>query len=158
MEIYRAKQRFDEAYNVFRELLDHRWFRELLERRDVVKILDKCDGTGIGGIALAKALMERGVRVELTVNDFRISALEKARRYAKELLGIEISMLRKDALKLYEHDIRIDIALMYGVSAPHFNPYQMAQLIAGTAWILELLAIPSFEDRSTFKLELLSDT
>ena len=137
LEADRAKQRFDEAYNVFRELLKHQWFRELLSRKDVVRVLDICGGTGIGGIALAKALIERGINVELTINDLRISALEKARRYAKELLGIEISTLREDALKLYEHGIKVDIALMYGVSAPHFNPYQMVQLIAGVAWILE---------------------
>jgi len=137
LSLVRTKQRLDEAYKIFQDLLEHSWFKELLKEKDIVRVLDICGGVGIGGIALAKALMEKGLRVELVVNDLRGSALAKAREYAKQILGIEIATLREDALRLYEHDIRVDIALMYGISAPHFNPYQMVQLAAGVAWILK---------------------
>ena len=134
-----VNKRLDEAYKVFKDLLDHPWLKDLLEERknrDLI-VIDICGGAGIGGIALAKALMDKGLGVKLIVNDLRITALEKARRYAKQILGIEIETLIEDALKLHEHNIRADLALIYGLTTPHFNPYQMVTLIASIAWILK---------------------
>jgi len=132
-----GKRRFEEAYRFFRSLLKHEWIAELLKHRDRVRVLDICSGTGIGGLALAKALLDEGFGVELIVNDLRDSALGKAKAYAKRLLNLDIEVLKEDAINLWRHGLRIDIALLYGLSTPHFDPYRMVQLVAGTAWILE---------------------
>ena len=131
-----GRRRFEEAYEVFRRVLEHEWFEELLRNRSRVRVLDICGGTGIGGVALAKALLERGRGVELVINDLRSSALEKAREYAKRLLGMDIETLREDAVNLWRHGMRVDVALLYGLSTPHFDPYRMIQLTVSTAWIL----------------------
>ncbi len=131
-----SRKRFEEACRAFRSLLKHEWIAELLKHRNRVKVLDICGGTGVGGLALAKVLLDEGFGVELIVNDLRNSALEKAKVYAKRLLNVDIEVLKEDAVNVWRHGLRIDIALLYGLSTPHFDPYKMIQLVAGTAWML----------------------
>ncbi len=90
--------------------------------------------------------MERGLDVELLVNDLRRSALEKAKRYARNILGIEIGTLLADARKLHELGVHVDIALMFGLSTPHFDPYQMVQLAASLAHVLEPRGVVLMEE------------
>ena len=133
----RGRERFEGAYRVFKEVVRHDWLKELVEGRTCVRVLDVCGGTGVGGLALAKALKELGVEVALTVNDLRSSALEKARRYGKELLGLEVETLLANALVLHEVGVRADMALLYGFSTPHFSPYDMVKLVSSLAKVLE---------------------
>ncbi len=131
-----GRKRFEEACDVFHSLLKHEWIAELLKNRNKVRVLDICGGTGIGGLALAKVLLDEGLGVELIVNDLRGSALERAKTYAKRLLNLDIEVLKEDAVNVWRHGLRIDVALLYGLSTPHFDPYRMVQLVAGTAWML----------------------
>ena len=54
-----GRKRFREVVGIFDRLMEHDWFRELL-RKEKVRILEICAGAGMGGVALAKALMKRG--------------------------------------------------------------------------------------------------
>ncbi len=136
LESAEGRSRFNEAYKVFSKLISHDWFKSLLEGKSRIKLLDVCGGTGIGGLALAKALIDSGVEVELFVNDLRRSALEKARRYGKQLLGIDVNIVECDAIDIWRLNLVFDAALLYGISAPHFDPYKLVQLVAGVAWTL----------------------
>ena len=130
-----GRRRFEEACSVFREVIEHPWVRSILGKQRI-RVLDVCGGTGIGGIALAKVLIERGLGIELVINDLRASALDKAARYAKEVLGIDIETLCCDATELHRLGVKADIVLMYGVSTPHFDPYRMIQLSASLARVV----------------------
>lgn len=108
-----GKKRFEEACRVFRSLIKHEWIGELLRHRNKVKVLDIYGGTGIGGLALARVLMDEGLGVELIVNDLRDSALENAKGYAKRLLNLDIEVLREDAVNLWRRGLSVDVALLY---------------------------------------------
>ncbi|MEL9929831.1 MAG: class I SAM-dependent methyltransferase, partial [Sulfolobales archaeon] len=139
-------KRFQEAYESFSILFEHEWFRDLLSRRRRFRIVDVCGGSGIGGIAMAKLLLDRGFEYDLIVNDLRFSALEKARIYSRAYLGREADVIRDDALNLYKHVREADIALIYGFSTPHFDVYQMIHLIGGLSRVLGLEGVLVIED------------
>ncbi len=130
-------RRFDEACRVFSELIDHPWIIEILSGKRIIRILDVCGGVGIAGIALAKVLVDRGFSVDLTVHDVRSSALEKAKSLAKRVLGIDITLLKENALELYRHSISTDVAVLYGLTTSHFNPYELILLTSTIAWFLK---------------------
>ena len=67
-------------------LVSSRTLRKLVEKK-TVKILEACDGTGIGGVALSKVLMSRGAPADLLVTDIRGEALETAERLATRRLA-----------------------------------------------------------------------
>ncbi|MEZ0290674.1 MAG: hypothetical protein ABWJ42_06260 [Sulfolobales archaeon] len=129
-------KRFREAYDSFSRLVDHVWFRDLFSSRSFLRVVDVCGGVGVGGIALAKVLSERGFSYELVINDLRVSALERARVYSRRFLGREAIVIRDDALNLYKHLSGADIALIYGLSTPHFDAYQIIYLMAGLSKLL----------------------
>ncbi len=131
-----VRSRFEESVNNFSRLIDHEFVKSIVDR-GFVRVIDICGGGGIGGIALAKVLAEKGVRVELTVNDLRESALSIAVRNAEEVLGFKPRIVKANALELYRYGVKADIALLHGLSTPHFNPYEMVRLAASTAKILE---------------------
>jgi len=60
-----GKARYKLALDFFRQLLEHDWLKELLSKGEL-SLVDIC-GTGVGGVALAKALAEKGARVRLAV-------------------------------------------------------------------------------------------
>ncbi len=132
----RGRKRFEESLSRFRELVKHPWVKEVLKDKEELVILDVCGGTGIGGIALAKVLQEAGMDVELIVNDVRGSALEKAKVFARELLNKEARAIKDNALNIHKHSVKADIALLYGFSTPHFNPYDMVRLTASVGRVL----------------------
>jgi hypothetical protein len=74
--------------------------------------------------------------VELTCLDLREDALKKAEEFSKLELGFNALTLKMDILKLYELNKTYDVCLMYGLSAPHFNPFQMCILLASVSKIL----------------------
>ena len=74
-----GKRRFGLALEYMRKLIGHPFIEEV-SRTGVLKVLELCGGTGIGGVAFAKALSEKGVKVDLMITDLRERALEVARR------------------------------------------------------------------------------
>lgn len=131
-----GRERLERAVEAFRRVVRHPWVGELVGGGEL-SVVDVCGGTGIGGIALARALGELGASVSLTVCDLRREALERARRHGREALGVEVGVLRWDATRLHEAGVRADIALLYGLSTPHFSPYDMVRLMASLARVLE---------------------
>ncbi len=131
-----GKRRYVEALSQMRKLLGHEWLKQLLESRRKVSVLDVCGGTGIGGVALARALQEAGVEVDLTILDLRRNALEVAFRWGREELGREVQVVEADARRAHEIGLRADIVLMYGLSAPHFDPWDMARLFSSVSEVL----------------------
>ena len=121
------QKRFREAIEVFDKLMEHNWLQELL-RKEKIRILEICAGTGIGGVALAKVLMERGVDVELLLTDIREEDLKLGSKWGSDVLGRKIDYAKIDSRKVYELGRRFDIALMYGYSSPHFDPWDMVRL------------------------------
>ena len=128
-----GRARFEEALKRFRELIKHDWIRKAIKGKARVVVLDLCGGTGIGGIALAKVLVEEGVAVDLIVNDVRENALRKAIEFSKEILGFEAKIIIDDALNIHKHDIVADVVLLYGLTTPHFSPYDMVRLTASVS-------------------------
>ena len=62
----------------------------------------------------------------------RSEALEVAKRWGEEELG-EVETLEADAGELHRLELNPDVVLIYGYSAPHFDPWKMARLLASTA-------------------------
>jgi len=143
-------RKYLEALDRVRKLLEHDWFKKLLESRRRVSVLDVCGGTGIGGVALAKVLDEEGVEVELTALDLRRSALEVASVWGSEELGREVRTVEADARRVHELGLKADVTLLYGFSAPHFDPWDMARLLSSVSEVLSgdgLLAMEETDRR-----------
>ncbi|MGC8949316.1 MAG: methyltransferase domain-containing protein [Thermoprotei archaeon] len=129
-------ERYINALTRFKNLVTHSWITSLLSSKDHLRVIDICGGTGIGGIAFAKVLKELGKNVELTIVDLRESALRKAEEFGKLELGFKPITLKAAVLKLHELNKTFDLCLMYGLSAPHFNPFQMCELLVSVSEIL----------------------
>ncbi|RLG37246.1 MAG: SAM-dependent methyltransferase [Thermoproteota archaeon] len=127
-----GRARYEEAIKKFQSLLEHEWLSRLVGDRRTVRVLDVCGGTGIGGVALGKVLSSKGLGVELTVVDLRREALEVAERFGTEELG-SVRVEMADATRLWELGLRADLALIYGFSTPHFNPWDMVRLLSSVA-------------------------
>ena len=127
-----GRKRYEAAKEEFSDLIKHDWLSELIQSREIVRLLDVCGGTGIGGVALARALRDVGKSVELTVLDLRRDALEVAERFGREELG-EVSVVQGDATRLADLGLEADVCLVYGLATPHFNPWSMVKLMAGLA-------------------------
>ncbi|AEM38115.1 Methyltransferase type 12 [Pyrolobus fumarii 1A] len=127
---YKGKERYLRAIREFERLASHPWLAELLNN-DSLSILDVGAGRGIGGVALAKVLMRRSVKVKLVMVDLREDAIEDARRFAREE-NVEAEAYVMDALDAYKLG-RFDIVLMYGAILAHFNEWDMPRLFASAA-------------------------
>ena len=141
-----GQKRFEKSIRIFNNLLNHAWISKLLGKLKTVKILDICGGTGLGGIALSKVLVDAGYNVKLYINDIRRDALKIAALQAEKILGFKPDLILEDATLLYKRNITANLALLYGFSTPHFDPYSMIRLIASTAKILEPDGIFLVED------------
>lgn len=108
--------------------------REIAKRKRV-SLLDLGAGKGIGGIALAKALKERGVSVNLVMIDVRRDAVEASVRFAREE-GIEGEARVMDATKAHVLG-KFDLVLMYGAMLAHFDSWQLPRLFASAAALTE---------------------
>jgi len=127
-----GRARYESALEFFRQLLEHDWLKELLSRGEL-SLVDICGGTGVGGIALAKALAEKGARVRLAVVDLRGSALKVAEEFSAAELGAPAEVRRADARELHSLGVRYDVALLYGLSTPHFDAFSIVELFASVA-------------------------
>ncbi len=133
-ETKEGKLYFERTKEFMGRLLKHRWIERLLENGKV-RILEVCGGSGFGGIALAKHLLERNVDVEILITDLREDALEKAKRWA-EKLNLNASTMVMDAREIHNIKDSYDIALLYGLSTPHFDPWELVKLFSSVSWIL----------------------
>lgn len=131
----KAEERYKEALDSFTKVLKHPFIVPKAKRR--VKILDLLGGTGIGGIALSKVIKESGTPPDLIILDLRENALRMAEEFGKEVLGYEPTTILGDALEVHRLVEDIDIALIYGYSMPHFDPWQMARLLASISNVLK---------------------
>ena len=102
--------------------------RDLISKRKSLFLVDLCGGTGLGGAALARILSERGIEARLLVVDLREDALSRVGEW-----GVEAEVVVHDALELHELGVKADIVLMYGHSAPHFDPWDIVRLLASVA-------------------------
>jgi len=133
-----GKRRMFEAMEILDRVLEHDYMKKVLENRNRVRILDVCSGGGVAGFALAKLLMSRGYEVRLTLVDLRAHELEKAHayrdNYMKELV---LETYAIDAKRVHELGKKFDIALMWGLSLPHFSPWDAIKLFISVAKSLE---------------------
>ncbi len=70
------------------------------------------------------------------LTDIRDEPLKVAEEWGKEVLGIEVKVRKIDATKIHMLKESFDLALMYGHSAPHFDPWDMIKLMASMSSIL----------------------
>lgn len=130
------RKRIDDGRNKFKALIKHEWLSGIA-RRQRMRILDLMGGTGVGSISLALTLKEQGISSEITIVDLRESALETARDYALEYLGVEPTTIRVEVEEFQERvKCPYDIVLIYGLSLPHLDPYQLVRVAANTAYCL----------------------
>jgi len=125
-----GKRRMFESMDVLSRVIRHEWFEQLLKRRSV-KVLDVCSGGGVGGFALAKILMDRGVDVELVLIDLRLEDLRNALKFGNMFvphLRLDVVFMRAE--DLYTMRRKFDVAMIWGFSMPHFNPWSALRLFA----------------------------
>ena len=130
-----GKEYFERAVSFMEKLLTHPWI-EVLTKKKKIKILDVCSGVGFGSIALAKVLSEKNIKSEIVMADLREDALKKAKSWGKELGIDKIKTLAMNAEDVYKLKDTFDIALMYGLSTPHFNPWQLERLFSSVASVV----------------------
>lgn len=127
----RGRKRYLETLKYMREIVKHEWVRERIASRSSVSIVEYCAGTGIGGIALARALNEEySVKTRLLLVDLREKALEIARRFSRDELGYEADTVVADVTTRLDLGEKYDIALLWGYSTPHFNPWDYVKVLS----------------------------
>jgi len=120
----------------FRKLIKHDWLKESLAGKKIAKVLEICAGFGIGGLALSKVLKEHGFSVELTLTDIREDALRAGKSWGESEIGVNVRAVSIDAREVYRLGVSFDLCLMYGFSAPHFSPWDMAKVLASICEVL----------------------
>jgi len=118
----RARERFEKIEEFFKKISG--------ELPSKGRVLDICAGTGIAGVALAKVTGARS----LTVLDARKDDLELAREWLR-LAGInpELRMVQGDAREVGKLVDEHDVAVLWGFTMPHFDPFDAVRLFAGVA-------------------------
>lgn len=124
-----GKKRFEAAINLFRDFT--------FSAKKYI-ILEVAGGTGIGGIALAKSLIDRNFEVsKLIITDLREKALEKAKEFSRKELGFEAETHVLDARKIHKLGVKADVVLMYGNSHPHFSTLDMIKFLSSASLSLK---------------------
>ncbi|AJC72062.1 SAM-dependent methyltransferase [Thermococcus guaymasensis DSM 11113] len=118
----------------------------LLPDRRKLRILDLCAGTGIAGAALYETLREWGYEPSLTVVDKRKEDLLLVEEWVSgEVYGAVMDCL-DDLSKLG----KFDVALIFGYTMPHFDPFQAAELFRNVAKVLESDGVFLIEETDRF--------
>jgi ubiquinone/menaquinone biosynthesis C-methylase UbiE len=117
-------------------LLKHSLVQRMIAQRRKVRILEICGGTGFGGVALAKALMDKKIRFDLLITDLRKDALKAGQRWGRQILGQDVQIDTADAREVHRLRKKFDLCLMYGLSTPHFNPWDMVRILASVSQAL----------------------
>lgn len=136
-----AIERFERSIKVFKFLLSTHPFMKRLCEINEVKLLDVAAGSGIGGAAFARALIECGAgRVDLVAVDARPDELVLVAEWVKGLkVGVKTLVTSLGRLhEVLRNDFgTFDAAVMWGGSAPHFNPYDMLRVYVNVAELLK---------------------
>lgn len=147
-----GKRRYEFAIKEFKALLKHSWFKSVVSKSSI-GILELCAGGGIGGTALAKVVEELGVKVNLVLTDLREDILAKAENFAKgEIRSGLVKTLVLDARMAHKLGEKFDIVLIYGLSMPHFDPWDIVHMLSSTSLITKddgLLIIQEADRRYT---------
>ncbi|AMQ18485.1 class I SAM-dependent methyltransferase [Thermococcus peptonophilus] len=97
------------------------------------RILDICAGTGVAGVALAKATRAK----LLTVLDARKDDLELASEWLKIAdINPKLNLVQGDARETAKLVGEHDVAVLWGYTMPHFDPFDAVRLFANVASIL----------------------
>jgi len=131
----RARERFEKIAEFFDSIS--------AELPHGARVLDICAGTGIAGAALAKATKARA----LTVFDARKDDLELAGEWLR-VAGInpELRLVQGDAREVGKLVEEHDVAVLWGFTMPHFNPFDAVKLFANVAMSLSDDGIFMIED------------
>ena len=97
------------------------------------RVLDLCAGTGIAGVAMAKVTDAKA----LTVLDAREGDLKKIKKWI-EIAGLNLKpeMIVGDAREVSRLVGKHDVAILWGLTMPHFDVFDAVKLFAGVASIL----------------------
>ena len=126
-------RRLEQARRDAASLLGHEWL-SWLQGRQRVRLLDAMGGAGVAGAAFALELRERGVeQVELYVLDARARALERAREFTRQALGVEAVTIQADVAEAHTYVKYVDLAIVYGNSVPHLDAYHLVRAAASLA-------------------------
>ncbi|WP_342765093.1 class I SAM-dependent methyltransferase [Thermococcus sp.] len=146
----------EEFYRHFRWWMDPKNERALQRFKAIVQffegqnvkasnILDLCAGTGIAGVAAAKALSAP----RLTLVESRAEDIVIAREWL-EVAGInpELRLVTGDVLELPSLVGEHDLALLWGHTMPHFDPFQAVKLFSGVASVLSEEGVSSLRKQT----------
>ncbi|BES82190.1 class I SAM-dependent methyltransferase [Pyrodictium abyssi] len=133
-------------------MLHHPFAAETLKGRDPVRVVDVCSGVGIAGYAFSKVLIEKGYRVELTLVDVRQDVLLKAREWISGELAVKPTIHIVDAKVLHKVNDEYDLALMWGSSSPHFDPWSMNTLLASVSHVLSPRGLLVMQEADRFRM------
>ena len=129
-----GRKRYEIALKKFRGLIEHPWLKELL-KLDNIGLLDIGAGKGIGGVALAKTLIQQNCKVKLVMIDLRKSAVEDSLKFANEE-KVEAEAFQMNAIEAHKLG-KFNIVLMYGAILAHFDWWSLARLFASATMCLK---------------------
>ena len=97
------------------------------------RVLDLCAGTGIAGVAMAKATNAKA----LTVLDAREGDLKKVEKWT-EIAGLNLKpeIVVGDAREVAKLVGKHDVAILWGLTMPHFDAFDAVKLFANVALTL----------------------
>jgi hypothetical protein len=122
-------KRYEETLSEMKRITEHEWIVNELKEKKNAKILDICGGWGIAGVALSKTIREKKIDTDLTILDIRRDQEKDSKDFTKRELGEVAKYLVADVTTLGSVN-HFDVAVMWGYSTPHFDPWQMTKLIA----------------------------
>ena len=125
-----AGKRYEEKVHAsFLPLFNSKEFSQILAEKSELSILEVCSGVGYGANALAKKLHAVGKRGTVTLSDLREPALLKGKQWFNDQFPeMSVTTDLRDVRSINEIGQTYDIVLMYGLSAAHFNPWEMVQI------------------------------
>ena len=138
----RAKKRFEAILAFMKSLAESEIF-DYLTTSKRARVLDVMAASGIAGAALARALAERGVSVELYVADLRREELDLSRVWLAGVDRVEVKTVVADAAKLPEAlpGEKFDVVLSWGSSMSHFDVYRLPLFVAGAKELGNVLIV-----------------
>ncbi|AHF81185.1 SAM-dependent methyltransferase [Thermococcus paralvinellae] len=131
-----TKIRFERIVRVFDRLIEER----IIESKEKITILDLAAGTGIAGAALTKAFSNKGVKVELTAVDLREKDLHLIDEWIKSYsVNAEANIVVADIRELHRYfeEAHYDIVILWGLTMPHFDPFDTVRIFANVSYVLK---------------------